>query len=110
MALLISGCVLSLYKQVKPAARASATNSGSHYPRVERWAWPKLHYESRELSLSQIMAKELVAVHMVTRVFSNLTFAPQENEQNMAHRHGQNGKILTTCQLEVMAQKKKEEI
>lgn len=38
VALLISGCVPSLYKQVEPAARASVTNSSSHYLWQERWA------------------------------------------------------------------------
>lgn len=59
VALLISGCVSSLYKQVKPAAKASVTNSSSHYLWQERWA--NQRYESRELHLSQVRAKDLDA-------------------------------------------------
>lgn len=69
VALLISGCVLSLYKLVKPAARASVTNSSSHYPWQERWA-KQSYMMKAENSTSPQLEQKAWLLCMMARVTS----------------------------------------
>ena len=78
VALLISGYVPSLYKQVKPAARASVTNSSAHYHWQERRA-NQSYIMKAETSTSPMLGQETSTLCHMVRVTSNLALGPQMN-------------------------------
>lgn len=76
VALLISGCVPSLYKQVKPAARASVTNSSSHYLWQERWPNQSYIMKAENSTFPRLRQRTGLLCKMA-RVTNDLPLGPQ---------------------------------